>query len=67
VRLFLFELSYIQKLDHKNSVYIELLPPIVMELEDLTFKLKMLIIKQDRNESYDELYFGIKDLIELIE
>jgi len=38
-----------------------------MELEDLTFKLKMLIIKQDRNESYDELYFGIKDLIELIE
>jgi hypothetical protein len=67
VRLFLFELSYIQKLDHKNSVYIELLPRIVMELEDLTFKLKMLIIKQDRNESYDELYFGIKDLIELIE
>ena len=38
-----------------------------MELEDLTFKLKMLIIKQDRNESYDELYFGIKDIIELIE
>ena len=59
--------SYIQKLDTKNSIYIELLVRIGMELEDLTFKLKMLIIKQDRNESYDELYFGIKDLIELIE
>ena len=67
MRLFFVVLSYIQKLDTKNSIYIELLVRIGMELEDLTFKLKMLIIKQDRNESYDELYFGIKDLIELIE
>jgi hypothetical protein len=40
---------------------------MVMELEDIAFKLKMLIIKQERNESYDELFFGIKDIIELIE
>jgi len=38
-----------------------------MELEDLTLKLKMLIIKQKRNESYDDLLFGVMDIIELIE
>ena len=33
MRLFLFDLSYIQKLDTKNSIYIELLPRIVMETD----------------------------------
>jgi hypothetical protein len=68
VRLFFVVLSYIQKLEGKNSVYIELLVRIDMHRADILTRLKIMIWDYEDSEGDEHsLYVAIRRLYDAIE
>ena len=65
MRLFLFDLSYIQKLDTKNSIYIELLLRIDMHRTELINHLRVILRIHEIDEQENNfLYWELKSILE---